>query len=198
MRSAPAVDPVVAADGARPIIRTDKLTKVYPGTDFRAVDELDLTVSTGRDLRPARPERRGQDDHGGHAHHPGHPDLGQAFVGRHRRRRPPGAGQAADRRGVADEHARPPAHRVGEPLLSRPAVRDARRRVAAYGGRAARAVPAGPLGKVLGLRPVGRDGAAPDGGPLDLPPARRPLHGRADSGPRSPEPAGPVGHPAAS
>jgi ABC-2 type transport system ATP-binding protein len=29
------------------IIRTIGLTKVYPGTDFRAVDELDLTVTTG-------------------------------------------------------------------------------------------------------------------------------------------------------
>ncbi|HEY1733610.1 MAG TPA: ABC transporter ATP-binding protein, partial [Acidimicrobiales bacterium] len=28
-------------------IRTTALTKVYPGTDFRAVDNLDLSVSTG-------------------------------------------------------------------------------------------------------------------------------------------------------
>jgi ABC-2 type transport system ATP-binding protein len=34
--------------GDRPeMIRTEKLTKVYPGTDFRAVDELDLSVAAG-------------------------------------------------------------------------------------------------------------------------------------------------------
>jgi ABC-2 type transport system ATP-binding protein len=34
-------------DGARPIIETRGLTKTYPGTDFRAVDELNLSVGTG-------------------------------------------------------------------------------------------------------------------------------------------------------
>jgi ABC-2 type transport system ATP-binding protein len=37
-------------DGARQadaIIRTDGLTKVYPGTDFKAVDALDLSIQTG-------------------------------------------------------------------------------------------------------------------------------------------------------
>ncbi|HXX90844.1 MAG TPA: ATP-binding cassette domain-containing protein [Acidimicrobiales bacterium] len=34
-------------DGRHPIVRTVELTKVYPGTDFRAVDELNLAVGVG-------------------------------------------------------------------------------------------------------------------------------------------------------
>src|SRR6516165_5666635 len=34
-------------DGGTPIIETIDLTKTYPGTDFRAVDELNLRVGTG-------------------------------------------------------------------------------------------------------------------------------------------------------
>jgi ABC-2 type transport system ATP-binding protein len=37
----------VSSDAARPIIETEGLTKTYPGTDFRAVDELNLRVATG-------------------------------------------------------------------------------------------------------------------------------------------------------
>src|SRR5215831_18191830 len=37
----------VSADATRPIIETAGLTKTYPGTDFRAVDELHLRVATG-------------------------------------------------------------------------------------------------------------------------------------------------------
>ena len=37
----------VAADGAVEIIRTVELTKVYAGTDFTAVDRLDLTIYAG-------------------------------------------------------------------------------------------------------------------------------------------------------
>src|SRR5271165_3271662 len=33
--------------GAPAIIRTEALTKIYAGTDFRAVDELDLVVHAG-------------------------------------------------------------------------------------------------------------------------------------------------------
>jgi ABC-2 type transport system ATP-binding protein len=33
--------------GPEPIIRTENLTKVYPGTDFRAVDRLDLSIRAG-------------------------------------------------------------------------------------------------------------------------------------------------------
>ncbi len=36
-----------AVDPHRDVIRTESLTKVYPGSDFRAVDSLDLVVHTG-------------------------------------------------------------------------------------------------------------------------------------------------------
>ena len=36
-----------SAAGTRPIIETVGLSKTYPGTDFRAVDELNLSVDTG-------------------------------------------------------------------------------------------------------------------------------------------------------
>jgi ABC-2 type transport system ATP-binding protein len=36
-----------AGDGSAPIIETAALTKTYPGTDFRAVDNLNLRVGTG-------------------------------------------------------------------------------------------------------------------------------------------------------
>ena len=54
------------------------------------------------------------------------PTGGTALHRRHRRRRPPRAGQAAHRRRLPAEHARPPAQRVGEPLLPRPPVRHLR------------------------------------------------------------------------
>src|ERR1019366_10690079 len=41
----PSSDPI--EDGSTPIIETVGLTKTYPGTDFRAVDELNLRVGTG-------------------------------------------------------------------------------------------------------------------------------------------------------
>ena len=31
----------------QPIIRTEQLTKIYAGTDFRAVDDLNLSVEHG-------------------------------------------------------------------------------------------------------------------------------------------------------
>ncbi len=58
------------------VIRTVGLTKVFEGrgAEVRAVDGLDLTVRAGRDLRAARPERRGQDHDRRDAHDPGDPD----------------------------------------------------------------------------------------------------------------------------
>ena len=80
----------------------------------------------GRDLRAARPERRGQDDHRRHADDPGDPDRRARRGRRHRRRRPPGGRQAGHRRRAADEHARPLARRRREPLLPRPLLRHER------------------------------------------------------------------------
>ena len=132
-----------AADSAGEMIRTVDLTKVYAGTDFRAVDELNLVRARRRDLRPPRAERRRQDHHGGDAHHAGHPHLGRGLRGGRRRRRPPRAGQAAPRGGVTAEHSGPPAQLLREPLLPRAPVRHAGPPSAPTRRRAARAVPAG-------------------------------------------------------
>jgi ABC-2 type transport system ATP-binding protein len=40
-------DVITSAGGADAVISTRDLTKIYPGTDFRAVDELNLTVPSG-------------------------------------------------------------------------------------------------------------------------------------------------------
>ena len=81
----------------------------------------------GRDLRAARPERRGQDDDRRDAHDPRDPDVGRGVGRRHRRGRPARRRQAGDRRRAADEHARPLARRVREPLLPRSLLRHERR-----------------------------------------------------------------------
>ena len=101
---------VTAPDG---IVRTHDLTKVYPGTDLRAIDALEPFGGHGRDLRAARPQRRGKDHDGGNPHDSGHSDLGQGVHRRHRRRRPSGPGQQARRGRLADQHARPAAQRRG-------------------------------------------------------------------------------------
>ena len=63
----------------------------------------------GRGLRAARSERRRQDHDHRRPDHPCHPDGRSGVHRRHRRRAAPDAGQAADRRRVAAEHAGPPA-----------------------------------------------------------------------------------------
>ena len=48
MTSTPAsTNAAPATTGERGVIHTEDLTKVYPGTDFTAVDKLNLDVSAG-------------------------------------------------------------------------------------------------------------------------------------------------------
>ena len=110
-----------------------------------------------RDLRAARPERRGQDDDRGDAHDARDPHERSRVRRRRRRRRAPDRGEAGDRRRAADEHARPLAHRLGEPLLPRSLLRDEREDGEGRGGPAARAVPARRPGR---RRPCSRSPAA--------------------------------------
>jgi ABC-2 type transport system ATP-binding protein len=98
------------------VIETIDLTKVYPG-GVTAVDGMNLTVAQGEIFGLLGPNGAGQDDDGQHAHHPRHPDVRPGARGRHRRRPPAGRRQAADRRPSADEHARPVADGLGEPLF---------------------------------------------------------------------------------
>ena len=117
--------------------------------DVRALDGVDLDVAPGHGDRPARPQRRRQDDRGAR-----HGDAAGARcrrgVGRRAGRRQ-GCGQGAradrPRRTVRGDRREP--HGPGEPRHGRPPVRDEPRR-----GDRARARAAGPLR----ARPRRRDG----------------------------------------
>jgi ABC-2 type transport system ATP-binding protein len=66
---------------AGPIIRTVGLTKVYPGADFRAVDELDLVVGTGEIFGLLGPNGAGKTTTAGMLTTRVIPTSGRAFVG---------------------------------------------------------------------------------------------------------------------
>ena len=78
------VDAVPAADGASDedaIIRTTRLTKVYPGADFRAVDALDLSVSAGEIFGLLGPNGAGKTTTAGMLTTRVVPSSGRAVVG---------------------------------------------------------------------------------------------------------------------
>ena len=66
---------------AGPIIRTVRLTKVYSGADFRAVDELDLVVGTGEIFGLLGPNGAGKTTTAGMLTTRVIPTSGRAFVG---------------------------------------------------------------------------------------------------------------------
>jgi ABC-2 type transport system ATP-binding protein len=68
-------------DGATPIIETIGLTKTYPGTDFRAVDELNLRVGTGEVFGLLGPNGAGKTTTVGVLTTRVIPTAGEAFVG---------------------------------------------------------------------------------------------------------------------
>jgi ABC-2 type transport system ATP-binding protein len=68
------------ADGGA-IIRTSELTKIYPGTDFRAVDSLDLVVRTGEIFGLLGPNGAGKTTTAGMLTTRVVPTAGHAFVG---------------------------------------------------------------------------------------------------------------------
>jgi ABC-2 type transport system ATP-binding protein len=70
-----------AAAPPPPAIRTVELTKTYPGTDFRAVDELNLTVSPGEIFGLLGPNGAGKTTTAGMLTTRVIPTSGQAFVG---------------------------------------------------------------------------------------------------------------------
>ena len=65
MSSAPAAANSTGRADGQPgaVIHTEDLTKVYPGTDFAAVDRLNLDVQAGEIFGLLGPERGRQDDH---------------------------------------------------------------------------------------------------------------------------------------
>ena len=73
---------VTAADASSaPVIRTVDLTKVYAGTDFRAVDELNLSVAAGEIFGLLGPNGAGKTTTAGMLTTRVIPTSGQAFVG---------------------------------------------------------------------------------------------------------------------
>jgi ABC-2 type transport system ATP-binding protein len=70
-----------SGDAGSPIIETTNLTKTYPGTDFRAVDELNLRVATGEVFGLLGPNGAGKTTTVGVLTTRVIPSGGSAFVG---------------------------------------------------------------------------------------------------------------------
>ena len=77
--TAPARDRHV--DRATAIIRTEQLTKIYAGTDFKAVDGLDLTIYAGEIFGMLGPNGAGKTTTAGMLTTRVIPTAGAAFVG---------------------------------------------------------------------------------------------------------------------
>ena len=181
-------------DGGEPdgVIHTEDLTKVYAGTDFAAVDRLNLQVRSGEIFGLLGPNGAGKTTTAGMLTTRVVPTSGRAFVG-----------------GV-DVAAHPALAKQLSGIVSQQNTLDRQLTVwenlyfhgrlfgigarQAVRRRTARAVPADEVGQGLGLRAVRRHGTAADGGPRDLAPAGRAVPRRADGRPRSAEPVGVVGH----
>jgi ABC-2 type transport system ATP-binding protein len=79
--AAPSADGGFDASGGQPIIETIGLVKSYPGTDFKAVDGLDLKVSMGEVYGLLGPNGAGKTTTVGVLTTRVIPSAGQAFVG---------------------------------------------------------------------------------------------------------------------
>ena len=172
------------------------LTKVYAGSDFRAVDGLDLTSGHGEIFGLLGPNGAGKTTTAGMLTTRVIPTAGRAFVG-----------------GI-DVVAHPALAKQILGIVSQQNTLDRQLtvwenlyfhgRLFGIPARESRRTATELLEQFqldkwadgLGLRPVGRDGPAADGGPGHLPPAGRAVPRRAHRRTRSPEPARPVGHPA--
>ena len=106
------------------VIRTEGLTKIYD-TGVTGGRSPRPRGARGRDLRAARAERRRQDDDDRDADDDASCRPAGHAYGRGRRRRAPTPSRPSGciGRRLADEHARPQPHGVGEPLLPRPLLR---------------------------------------------------------------------------
>jgi ABC-2 type transport system ATP-binding protein len=71
---------VASAETASTVIRTERLTKVYPGADFRAVDDLNLSVATGEIFGLLGPNGAGKTTTAGMLTTRVIPTSGSAFV----------------------------------------------------------------------------------------------------------------------
>src|ERR1700691_2382602 len=71
-----------ASGSSDAVIRTVELTKTYPGTDFRAVDELNLSVSSGEIFGLLGPNGAGKTTTAGMLTTRVIPTSGSALIGR--------------------------------------------------------------------------------------------------------------------
>ena len=108
-----------------------------PGDGLRRGRQAQPRRRCRRDLRLAGSQRRGENHHRGHADHARGADIRQGVPRRDRRGSASGAGKTVERHRFAAKHPRPPADGVGEPVLSRAAVRHGGQAVPAGRGRAA-------------------------------------------------------------
>src|ERR1700680_2766445 len=83
MSTAQVANPPATARSGTPdeVIRTIDLTKIYPGTDFKAVDTLNLSVYSGEIFGLLGPNGAGKTTTGGMLTTRVIPTSGQAFVG---------------------------------------------------------------------------------------------------------------------
>src|SRR5271167_2626051 len=108
------------------VIHTENLTKVYPGTDFAAVDQLNLDVRSGEIFGLLGPNGAGKTTTAGMLTTRVVPTSGRAFIaGVDVAAHPALAKQLS---GIVSQQNTlgPPAHRLGEPVLPRPPVRHGR------------------------------------------------------------------------
>ena len=177
----------------RPSSRLVGLTKTYSGTDFRAVDELNLQVGSGEVFGLLGPNGAGKTTTigvlttrviptGGQALVGGidvvqHPTLVKQLIG------------VVSQQNTLDRQLTP----VREPLLARAPLRHGGERITTDGRRSARAVPTHALRQGIGVRALRRHGPAPHGGPRHLPQTGRPLSRRAHCRTRPARTPRPVG-----
>src|SRR5450432_2446566 len=79
--AAPANTSGLSGSGEGAVIHTEDLTKVYPGTDFAAVDQLNLDVQAGEIFGLLGPNGAGKTTTAGMLTTRVVPTSGQAFVG---------------------------------------------------------------------------------------------------------------------
>ena len=156
--------------GQDAVIHTEDLTKVYPGTDFAAVDRLNLDVKTGEIFGLLGPNGAGKTTTAGMLTTRVVPTSGRAFLG-----------------GI-DVAAHPALAKQLSGIVSQQNTLDRQLtvwenlyfhgRLFGMGAKRSRQVADELLeqfqlskwGQGVGVRAVRRDGAAADGGPGDLPP----------------------------
>ena len=177
--------PCVEAQDLHRTYRTHTGHAPPPRERDRGGPRRQLRDREGRALRPARPERRGQDDDDQDADHAAHPDVGERARARPRRRQGREGGAEADRLRLRRRARRlRTALRLRQPALLRRALRSAREDPEGADRGAARARRAQRPRARAGRGLLARDEAAPARRPRAAPRPGGALPRRADDRPR--------------